>query len=77
MPRATGHLTTAKITRKRKSGRPGWDRTSNPQLRRLMLYPIELRAHDHPCVLVKALSQNRRGIAEYAVIIESTKPKGN
>ena len=25
-------------------GRPGWDRTSNPQLRRLMLYPIELRA---------------------------------
>ena len=27
------------------TGRPGWDRTSNPQLRRLMLYPIELRAH--------------------------------
>src|SRR5271157_3322313 len=26
-------------------GRPGWNRTSNPQLRRLMLYPIELRAH--------------------------------
>ena len=27
------------------NGRPGWNRTSNPQLRRLMLYPIELRAH--------------------------------
>jgi hypothetical protein len=27
------------------SGGPGWNRTSNPQLRRLMLYPIELRAH--------------------------------
>src|SRR5208337_96619 len=29
----------------REDGRPGWNRTSNPQLRRLMLYPIELRAH--------------------------------
>ena len=29
----------------KKSGRAGWDRTSNPQLRRLMLYPIELRPH--------------------------------
>jgi hypothetical protein len=29
----------------RESGGPGWNRTSNPQLRRLMLYPIELRAH--------------------------------
>src|SRR5664280_2502659 len=28
-----------------RDGRPGWNRTSNPQLRRLMLYPIELRAH--------------------------------
>ncbi len=27
-----------------KSGRPGWTRTSDPQLRRLMLYPPELRA---------------------------------
>ena len=26
-------------------GGPGWNRTSNPQLRRLMLYPIELRTH--------------------------------
>ena len=26
-------------------GRPGWTRTSDPQLRRLMLYPPELRAH--------------------------------
>jgi hypothetical protein len=25
-------------------GRPGWTRTSDPQLRRLMLYPPELRA---------------------------------
>ena len=24
---------------------PGWTRTSDPQLRRLMLYPTELRAH--------------------------------
>src|SRR6516165_11805088 len=31
-----------------KNGRPGWNRTSNPQLRRLMLYPIELRAHKQP-----------------------------
>ena len=29
----------------KESGRPGWNRTSNPQLRRLMLYPIELRPH--------------------------------
>src|SRR3954468_9921207 len=37
-------------------GRPGWDRTSNPQLRRLMLYPIELRApaiKDNPCITRK------------------------
>jgi hypothetical protein len=27
-----------------KSGAPGWNRTSDPQLRRLMLYPTELRA---------------------------------
>ena len=26
------------------SGAPGWNRTSDPQLRRLMLYPTELRA---------------------------------
>ena len=26
-----------------KSGDPGWIRTSDPQLRRLMLYPAELR----------------------------------
>jgi hypothetical protein len=26
------------------NGGRGWARTSNPQLRRLMLYPIELRA---------------------------------
>ena len=26
-------------------GAPGWNRTSDPQLRRLMLYPTELRAH--------------------------------
>jgi hypothetical protein len=25
-------------------GAPGWNRTSDPQLRRLMLYPTELRA---------------------------------
>ena len=31
-----------------RDGRPGWNRTSNPQLRRLMLYPIELRAHKRP-----------------------------
>jgi hypothetical protein len=24
---------------------PGWTRTNDPQLRRLMLYPTELRAH--------------------------------
>ena len=28
-----------------KTGAPGWNRTSDPQLRRLMLYPTELRAH--------------------------------
>src|SRR5258708_2031190 len=28
-----------------RSGRRGWTRTSDPQLRRLMLYPPELRAH--------------------------------
>src|SRR5260370_36686796 len=28
-----------------KLGRRGWTRTSDPQLRRLMLYPPELRAH--------------------------------
>jgi hypothetical protein len=28
-----------------KAGAPGWNRTSDPQLRRLMLYPTELRAH--------------------------------
>jgi hypothetical protein len=27
-----------------RSGAPGWNRTSDPQLRRLMLYPTELRA---------------------------------
>ena len=27
-----------------KNGRRGWTRTSDPQLRRLMLYPPELRA---------------------------------
>jgi len=27
-----------------KTGAPGWNRTSDPQLRRLMLYPTELRA---------------------------------
>ncbi|CUS32627.1 hypothetical protein COMA2_110010 [Candidatus Nitrospira nitrificans] len=27
------------------SGAPGWNRTNDPQLRRLMLYPTELRAH--------------------------------
>ena len=27
------------------TGRPGWTRTNDPQLRRLMLYPPELRAH--------------------------------
>ena len=26
-------------------GAPGWNRTNDPQLRRLMLYPTELRAH--------------------------------
>ena len=25
-------------------GAPGWNRTNDPQLRRLMLYPTELRA---------------------------------
>jgi hypothetical protein len=29
------------------NGGRGWARTSNPQLRRLMLYPIELRARSH------------------------------
>ncbi len=28
-------------------GAPGWNRTSDPQLRRLMLYPTELRAQEH------------------------------
>ncbi len=28
-------------------GAPGWNRTSDPQLRRLMLYPTELRARSH------------------------------
>lgn len=28
---------------------PDWTRTSNPQLRRLMLYPIELRAQLSSC----------------------------
>jgi hypothetical protein len=27
------------------SGAPGWTRTSGPELRRLVLYPPELRAH--------------------------------
>ncbi|SPF35342.1 hypothetical protein SBA4_1640006 [Candidatus Sulfopaludibacter sp. SbA4] len=30
--------------RRKRRGRPGWTRTSDPQLRRLMLYPPELRA---------------------------------
>ena len=30
----------------KKHGRRGWTRTSDPQLRRLMLYPPELRARD-------------------------------
>ena len=29
-----------------KNGRRGWTRTSDPQLRRLMLYPPELRARN-------------------------------
>ena len=37
-----------------KYGRPGWNRTSNPQLRRLMLYPIELRAHERPARILDA-----------------------
>ena len=27
------------------NGAPGWNRTSDPELRRLVLYPTELRAH--------------------------------
>jgi hypothetical protein len=32
-------------------GAPGWNRTSDPQLRRLMLYPTELRARSIEKVL--------------------------
>src|ERR1039458_7707492 len=39
------------------NGRPGWNRTSNPQLRRLMLYPIELRAHMRPHRLARAATR--------------------
>ena len=40
-PRHTNHINTA-------TGLPGRTRTSDPQLRRLMLYPTELRADDDP-----------------------------
>ena len=30
----------------RENGAPGWTRTSGPELRRLVLYPTELRAHE-------------------------------
>jgi hypothetical protein len=33
-----------------KIGRRGWTRTSDPQLRRLMLYPPELRARTDQCI---------------------------
>ena len=39
-----------------RNGRPGWNRTSNPQLRRLMLYPLELRAHTSERTVIATLS---------------------
>ena len=37
------------------NGAPGWNRTSDPQLRRLMLYPTELRARAEETSPVYAL----------------------
>ena len=34
------------VTSAAKAGAPGWTRTSDPRLRRPVLYPPELRAHD-------------------------------
>lgn len=45
-------------------GAPGWNRTSDPQLRRLMLYPTELRAHafwGHHDIRDRGASLNRVG----------------
>ena len=47
------------------SGDPGGARTPNPQFRRLMLYPIELRGHDCNCGLWNRASLDRT--AEAAV----------
>ncbi len=50
VPRPAGNGSTSAVTSG--NGRPGWNRTSNPQLRRLMLYPLELRARG--CALQNA-----------------------
>ena len=38
-------------------GAPGWNRTSDPQLRRLMLYPTELRARARNSITWKLATQ--------------------
>ena len=41
-------------------GAPGWNRTNDPQLRRLMLYPTELRARiDFMCVCDEYCTHSR------------------
>ena len=36
------------LLQRKKTGDPGWTRTNDPQLRRLLLYPTELRDLNEP-----------------------------
>src|SRR5579864_5167334 len=54
-----------------RDGRPGWNRTSNPQLRRLMLYPIELRAREHISIITAPLSGNLPSAGDHSASSKS------
>jgi hypothetical protein len=52
-----------------RNGDPGGSRTPNPQIRSLMLYPVELRSHPRQLIRLELT------IEETALILHSAKPR--